>query len=234
MTTRLRTIIAVGAFMLAGVVGLALWFGVSVADRSPNAQAAVKAGCDKVELAGSFDAQSVVTTRKDGEIEGKTRLLALRYSGNDYHGIETVVGEEGIRTEFIRLDGVSYWKSKGEGWIIFPEGAFGDFFPACDKLQSISALGEDSLDDGTKANRFSAKDEPLTSHLTTDSTQVHSNRFEYWVGDDGGFVRHKREIILEATQNGVTERWVTEMLYTFSGFGDPNVITPPENAVPYE
>ena len=214
------------AVVVAVGTGVGLWLIGPLGDAPVDAAAAVEAGCEKVELSGSYDAFITVTYRGGGVDLAPTSLYEVRVNGDDYHMTAGFEGEEET-VKFVRVDGASYEHNPQGEWVRMDDSGLSDLLPACGKLINITNQGKATLADGSKTTRYSAERPQQAGVHTDDYSETARHLFDYWIDDNGQFVQHKREIIVDTTIEGESSRMVVEHLYTFSGFGEENVITAP-------
>ena len=226
--TNYRMWLAIAAAILAVSAGVIFWYMNPFDSQTISAEEAIKQGCQKVELSGSFDALMVITNRIDGVQAGDSSVTTLRVDGEDYHGVYTFDGESDSG-EYMRVDGESYWRDPLGDWTISQAPFAPSFFPQCENLTAFKELGEGETQAGAETDRYSAAEEAYTTTgFGDDGTAEYMKIHEYWIDDDGEIVQHKNELSIKGTVGGVEQIWTSETLYTFTGFNEPNEIMAPK------
>lgn len=220
----LKRLAVVAAIVLTAIGGVGLWNSVSD-DSSTTAAAAVKEACNKIELSGSYDAAVVGRTRENGVVIEGPDLYVMEFNGDDLHSIAQVKTGTGPR-EWKVVDREYYFRNS-KGWFLNVGLEFTPIIPNCSKLSNMEDQGEETSDDGAKSDRYTGMYAPVPmSSLEGNATLTVF--FDYWISEDGGLVRHKRENVVEYTIDGEPIRWSQEFIFVLSGLGEENAITVPE------
>lgn len=248
MRAHSRTIVAVLVFTIAVAGAMVWWFGIrsSVQD----ARAAVEDACGAMAAADSYDVTMEIATVVDGEAVDVVTAI-IRFSGDDQHGVLSTAAE-GTVAEYVLVGGVVYIREFTQG--ISPEWAVGappssrsaDPFgflgsnPVCPDIEELTeqewgaynALGEEQLNgvttqhftDGGSLGPVGAVDGALPV-----GSYSEDRRHEFWIDPDGQLVQTKEEWLLrfQVTEGAPPIQQRTHTTSTFSGIGEPNVITAP-------
>lgn len=246
-TSRLYKWAAIPLVAVALAVPAYLWF-VASEDSSVNAQIAVERACQKIQQLSSYDATvyyNLSTTEIRPDAPNRTHsTLKYQVNGDDWHAEQW---EKGIVTsENKRVDGVDYYKDHvyGDHWhLVQGSGSFSDPFPflvdqeLCVNFTDFAYLGEDQpwawpplvLDHYSAGSALIGPTGRVSEEAIEPGGFAQTEElYQFWVDGDGQLLRMKKNrTYVRVTSEGVQE--VTKAQYTmsFSGFGEPNVITAP-------
>ena len=216
---------------LAGAVWLPQWGSAP----EVSAQEAVQSACERMEQVDSYDI-SVRHPATDGERD-LILIVDFKVSGNDYEGSWTVDGEAEPYVRFMRVGGVNYM-NQGQGWELY-EHTFleiNQMFPAgdslpCPEVGDLRNVGTETLN-GVLVKHYNDASQGDTTAGQPNSagtpTGVHpSKAADFWVDKSGQIVQLARNIpITKQTATGSEEATI-QVVSTFSGVGQANVITAP-------
>lgn len=190
-------------------------------------RAVAEQACEAMKTMDYDIASTVVSTRQEGVL-----TVDARISSGDSHEVLTSITPSGIaHGETVRIGGVMYSRESiqdnptilGE-WAIVGENMSGADSLPCFSPETIAraiALGASS-EEPHHSNHESVGDSVLN---------------EFWLDSSGRLARWRRTVTLsnensasETSQNKPLEQIITNQ--TYSGYGEPNVITAPAMPTP--
>ena len=203
----------------------------------------------------SYDFSATTTGSNDGVSWDVTVTTEARVSGDDYHLIFAGYPDGGTH-EQMKVEGVRYWREYQLNHPIYDntwtlvDGAggispdhflsvLGDWPVACPSVSGVTWSGEEALN-GEMTTRYTSGEGPeafdnldYDPSLFSDSYNLDTSSHEYWVDSGGQLVQHRMNQYSQFVEEGEV-RGVGHVvtLTTFSGIGEPNVITAPQLPTP--
>lgn len=173
-------------------------------------------------------ASTVVSTHQEGVLTGDARV-----SGGDSRQVLTVITPNGIaHGETARIDGVMYSReSIQNNPTIFGEWAIvGENISGAD---SLPCFGPETIARAIALGASSEEPHHSSNYESVGNFELN----EFWLDSSGRLARWRRTVTLsnengvsEASQNKPLEQIITNQ--TYSGYGEPNVITAPALPTP--
>ena len=231
---------AVGVLGIAALVGAA--FILLPTDATDvGAQKVVEGECDRTQVIDSYDFEGTVWEIEDGK-QLSPLQYQVRVSGKDFHTIR-YVADGSYRYWAISLGGVAYERGpSSDEWLVL-DTKFSDITgaingigsnPLCPDPSKFRFVSKETLPDGETLRRYtdwpeSGKFPELQSPMEVYGGHglVRRSQHEIVVDSKG----HLRKLLMESqiwgTWEGGEQRNTFRYEETYSGFGEPNVITAP-------
>ena len=210
-----------------------------------------------MEGVDSYDFSATTTGSNDGVSWDVTVTTEARVSGEDYNILISV--PDGSTVEQLKVDSVNYFREYQPDYPLFfdntwrredisggpgnsintPLSALGDWPVACPSVSGVTWSGEEALN-GEMTTRYTSGEGPeafdnldYDPSLFSDSYALDTSSHEYWVDSGGQLVQHRMNQYSQFVEEGEV-RGVGHVvtLTTFSGIGEPNVITAPQLPTP--
>ena len=228
--------IIAGLLLVMALAGATLWWSAGRGPSAVSAQERVTNACGRMDEEDDFDFTMRFTTTGQPNALGLT--ARIRVSGDDFEGASTYDGQTEPYIRYARVDGTDYlfithkneWQV-GDRLLADLDYAFpgiGDR-TICPDVLGFREMGADQAQGASGVKHYT--DRPAEDGVSGASTEpFEATYYDLWIDGNDQMVKHKMEIYLVDSENGVEKQITTAATTTFSGIGEANVIQAPELA----